>query len=139
MKLVSTRIVTDHVLALASFYEQVTGIKPVGCSEHYVEIATAAGSLAICSRESVDLFNAGAAEPRANRSAILEFEVADVDGERSRLAGLVDQFVMEPTNQPWGTRSMLFRDPDGNLLNLYALVDAQGQMSGGCRLPAAGG
>jgi catechol 2,3-dioxygenase-like lactoylglutathione lyase family enzyme len=26
---------------------------------------------------------------------------------------------LEPTNQPWGNRSMLFRDPDGNLINFY--------------------
>src|SRR5579859_769247 len=122
MKLVSTRIVTDHVPALASFYEQVTGIAPRGCHEHYVEIETGAGVLAICSRESVNMFNVGAAEPRANHSVILEFEVLDVDGERSRLSSIVAQFVMEPTSQPWGNRSMLFRDPDGNLINIYAPV-----------------
>ncbi|EGL18171.1 hypothetical protein HMPREF9413_5993 [Paenibacillus sp. HGF7] len=29
---------------------------------------------------------------------------------------------MEPTTMPWGNRSMLFRDPDGNLLNLFEPV-----------------
>ena len=122
MKLVSTRIVTDHVPALAGFYEQVTGIKSVGCSEHYVEIVTSTGVLAICSKDSVTMFNAAAAKPRANRTVIIEFEVMDVDHERARLANVVKNFVMEPTEQPWGTRSMLFRDPDGNLINIYAIV-----------------
>jgi len=26
-------------------------------------------------------------------------------------------------NQPWGNRSMLFRDPDGNLINFFAPID----------------
>jgi predicted enzyme related to lactoylglutathione lyase len=126
MKLACTRIVTDHVSVLTSFYECITGITAAGCREHYVEIETSAGMLAICSRDSVILFNAGAAEPEANHSLILEFEVTDVDKERTRLAGVVNGFVMEPTNQPWGNRSMLFRDPDGNLINVYAQIDSQG-------------
>jgi catechol 2,3-dioxygenase-like lactoylglutathione lyase family enzyme len=64
-----------------------------------------------------------ATAPAANHSVILDFEVADVDRERSRLAPLVDTFVLEPTNQPWGNRSMLFRDPDGNLINFFAPID----------------
>jgi len=32
----------------------------------------------------------------------------------------VTDWVQEPTTQPWGYRSMLFRDPDGNLINLYS-------------------
>jgi hypothetical protein len=28
--------------------------------------------------------------------------------------------VMEPTNQPSGNRSMLLRDPDGNLTNIFS-------------------
>src|SRR5579859_857009 len=123
MRLVATRIVTRHVPTLARFYEEITGIAPVGCRDHYVEIETSSGILAICSTESVGLFNVGAAEPRANRSMIIEFEVDNVDLERARLAQIVDNFVMEPVNQPCGSRSMLFRDPDGNLINVFAAVD----------------
>jgi hypothetical protein len=45
--------------------------------------------------------------------------VEDVDAERSRLQAVVPTWVQEPTNQPWGNRSMLFRDPDGNLINFF--------------------
>jgi catechol 2,3-dioxygenase-like lactoylglutathione lyase family enzyme len=48
-----------------------------------------------------------------------EFEVDDVDAERLRLGTTVTDWVQEPTSQPWGNRSMLFRDPDGNLINRY--------------------
>jgi hypothetical protein len=27
---------------------------------------------------------------------------------------------MPPTTQPWGNRSMIFRDPAGNLINLFS-------------------
>jgi len=119
MKLAQARLVTTDVPALSRFYEDVLGIAAVG-SEDYAELRGQGSTLAISSKRSVDLFNAGAAEPGANRSVILDFQVNNVDEERVRLAGLVDQFVLEPTDQPWGTRSMLFRDPDGNLINFFS-------------------
>jgi uncharacterized glyoxalase superfamily protein PhnB len=101
------------------------GIAPIG-SEDYVELRLAGSTLAISSKRSVDLFNAGAAEPAANRSLILDFQVKNVDRERSRLREFVGEFVLEPTDQPWGNRSMLFRDPDGNLINFFSPVDRDG-------------
>lgn len=32
---------------------------------------------------------------------------------------LIDSFVNEPTDMPWGNRSRLFRNPDGNLINFF--------------------
>lgn len=118
MKFASTRIVTEDVSALAAFYQRITGVAPLG-NEDFVEVRTAGVVLAICSRRSVDQDNAGAAVAGANRSVILEFEVADVDAERGRLGSEKIDWVLEPTTQPWGNRSMLFRDPDGNLVNVY--------------------
>jgi len=71
----------------------------------------------------IELHSAGAARARANRSMVLDFEVEDVDRERARLEGLVNKFVLEPTVQPWGNRSMLFRDPDGNLINFFSTAE----------------
>jgi predicted enzyme related to lactoylglutathione lyase len=121
MKLAYTRLVTRNVSALAEFYEQILGIAAIG-SEDYVELRTCGSTLAISSKRSVDLFNAGAAEAAANHSVILDFQVADVDQERSRVGELVGSFVLEPTDQPWGNRSMLFRDPDGNLINFFTPI-----------------
>ena len=121
MKLAHARLVTTNVPALSRFYETVLGVTAIG-SEDYVELRGPDSALAISSKRSVDLFNAGAAEPAANRSVILDFQVNDVDQERARLAELVDQFILEPTDQPWGSRSMLFRDPDGNLINFFSPI-----------------
>ena len=50
---------------------------------------------------------------------IIEFLVDDVDGMHQNLAGFVEDVVQEPTTMPWGNRSLLFRDPDGNLVNFF--------------------
>ena len=118
MKLAAARIVTRDVASLARFYQRVTGVLPLG-SDEYVELRMAGARLAISSENAVRLFGAALAESGTNRSLILDFEVEDVDVERARLDGVVIDWVLEPTTQPWGNRSMLFRDPDGNLVNFF--------------------
>jgi predicted enzyme related to lactoylglutathione lyase len=122
MKLVSIRIITADVLRLVSFYEMVTGADATWGNELFAEIPTPAGTLAIGSDKTVPLFGVGSAEPAANRSAIIEFIVGDVDAEYARLQGQLDEVVTEPNTMPWGNRALLFRDPDGNLVNLFTPV-----------------
>ena len=122
MKLAFIRIVTDQVPALTRFYREITGITPTIFSDAYVEFPAAGTTLAISSQQTMDLYGARSTEPRSNRSLILDFQVDDVDRERARLGDLVNEFVLEPTNQPWGNRSMLFRDPEGNLINFFAPI-----------------
>jgi predicted enzyme related to lactoylglutathione lyase len=117
--LVNARIVTNDVASLSRFYETITGVTALG-SDEYVELRTSCATLAIGSTAAMSLFGEGAAAPAANRSMILDFEVDDVDAERTRLDGIVRDWVVEPTTQPWGNRSMMFRDPDGNLINVFA-------------------
>lgn len=122
MKFVSTRVITADVNRLVSFYEMVTQISAVWGNELFAEIPTSVGTLAIGSDKTVPLFGAGSAEPAANRSAIVEFLVEDVDAEYERLRGQLEEVVTEPTTMPWGNRALLFRDPDGNLVNLFTPV-----------------
>jgi catechol 2,3-dioxygenase-like lactoylglutathione lyase family enzyme len=117
MRLAHARIVTDDVRRLTQFYKDVTGLSPVG-DDRYVEFHAPELTLAISSQEMIDLHGAGAAKPRENRSVILDFEVEDVDLERNRLENVIGEFVLEPVTHPWGNRAMLFRDPDGNLINM---------------------
>lgn len=124
MNLISVRIITADVKRLVAFYEQVTGVSPVWGNELFAEIPTTVGTLAIGSDRTVPLFGEGSAEPSANRSAIIEFLVDDVDVTRARLRGLglLTDVVTEPRDMPWGNRALLFRDPDGNLVNLFTPV-----------------
>src|SRR5262249_48099617 len=100
MKLSHARLITNDVALLARFYQRITGIAPVG-NEDYVEIRTPGGTLAIGSFRSMQRYGASAAVPGANRSAIVEFQVEDVDHERARIAEVVPKFALEPTDQPW--------------------------------------
>jgi predicted enzyme related to lactoylglutathione lyase len=122
MKFISTRIITTDVGRLVAFYEMVTEIPAVWGNELFAEIPTPVGTLAIGSEKTVPLFGVGSAEPAANRSAILEFIVEDVDTEYARLRERLVEVVTEPTTMPWGNRALLFRDPDGNLVNLFTPV-----------------
>ena len=119
MKFISTRIITADVKRLVGFYEMVTGISAVWGNELFAEIPTPVGTLAIGSDKTVPLFGAGSAEPAANRSAIVEFIVENVDSEYERLREHVAEVVTTPTTMPWGNRALLFRDPDGNPVNLF--------------------
>jgi predicted enzyme related to lactoylglutathione lyase len=71
------------------------------------------------------MFSAGAARPADNHTAIIEFRVDDVDGEYRKLKTIASEVVQEPTNMPWGNRSLLFRDPDGNLINFFTPVSPE--------------
>jgi uncharacterized glyoxalase superfamily protein PhnB len=122
MKLAFTRIVTKDVAALTKFYCDITGIAPRILHEAYVEFPAAGSSLAISSQTTMDSHGARAASAASNRSVVLDFQVDDVDREHARIRELVTDIVLEPTNQPWGNRSMMFRDPDGNLINFYAPI-----------------
>lgn len=120
MKLAQARIVTNDVPRLTRFYREITKVTPQG-DDRYIEFHTPALTLAISSQAMIERHSAGAAMAAANRSVILDFEVEDVDEERTRLQNIVSEFVLEPTTQPWGNWSMLFRDPDGNLINVFAV------------------
>jgi predicted enzyme related to lactoylglutathione lyase len=122
--LVSIRIISDDVTRLAEFYELVTGTAAQWLTPDFVELATPAGTLALGSTRTVALFGAGSARPADNHTAIIEFLVDDVDADYDRIRHLPIDFVNEPTTMPWGNRSLLFRDPDGNLVNLFTPVTA---------------
>ena len=121
----SVRVITDDVDRLVRFYEEALGRPATRYTEDFAELATPSCTLAIGSTRTMALFGAGAARPADNRSAILEFHVDDVDGEYERLRGVLRDVVQAPTTQPWGNRSLLVRDPDGNLVNLFTPVSPQ--------------
>ena len=125
MDFVSMRVITDDIKRLVRFYEEATGLAPKWYTEDFAELATPSGTLAIGSKRTMDMFGAGAARPADNHSAIIEFRVDDVDKEYDRLEKVISEFVQRPTTQPWGNRSLLFRDPDGNLINLFTPVSAE--------------
>ncbi|SEG80295.1 hypothetical protein SAMN05216223_1127 [Actinacidiphila yanglinensis] len=122
MDLVSLRIITGDIARLVAFYEKATGVQAVWSTEDFAELTTPGATLAIGSTRTVPLFAPGSARPADNHSVIIEFLVDDVDRVHRNLTGVVADFVNEPTTMPWGNRSLLFRDPDGNLVNFFSPV-----------------
>ena len=92
----------------------------------FAEIVTPSATLAIGSVETVALFKEGSAEPAANRTAILEFMVDDVDAEFARLKDKVE-VVHEPKLMPWGNRTAQFRDPEGTAVSSVHAGDGRGE------------
>ncbi|MEV5903706.1 VOC family protein [Streptomyces sp. NPDC052127] len=122
MDFVSIRIITGDVARLVEFYERATGVPTTWFTEDFAELRTPGATLALAGTRTVPLFAPGSSRPADNHSVILEFLVDDVDRVHGNLTGFVTDFVNEPTTMPWGNRSLLFRDPDGNLVNFFTPV-----------------
>ena len=130
-QLVNTCLITKNVAQLTDFYTQVLQITAKKSGAEYAEFPTGVGVLAIFSDEAQEKYIPHSAQPAQNKSAILEFQVSDVDLEYARLRSTVTDWVKPPTTQPWGTRSIYFRDPDGNLIDFYAWVKSSKQGQSG--------
>lgn len=120
MDFASIRIITHDVERLTRFYEMVTGTTALRPAPVFSEIRTGTGVIAIGSTATVSMLGDQAPRPGSNNSLIIEFLVPDVDADFARLRAALKDIVLEPTIMPWGNRSTLFRDPDGNLVNLFS-------------------
>ena len=121
MKLASVRLVAADIATMVAFYEKITGVPAIWLAPVFAEIVTPGATLAIGAAETVPLWKEGSAAPRANRTAVLELQVDDVDAEYARLAGSVE-LVHEPKTMPWGNRTFQLRDPEGTAVSLYTPV-----------------
>ncbi|MEE1944229.1 VOC family protein [Pedobacter sp. KR3-3] len=121
MNLISIRIITAKVEELINFYEQVTGATATRYTPDFAELKTKTATLAIGSTQTLQFFGGDSiAQPAHNRSTIIEFLVDDVQQQFDESAAFLKTYmVQEPTLMPWGNKSLLLRDPDGNLVNLF--------------------
>jgi catechol 2,3-dioxygenase-like lactoylglutathione lyase family enzyme len=121
MDFASVRIITDNLDEVVGFYEQITGVSAVRPAPVFASLRLPSANVDFGHAQTAQLFK-DAAHPADNRTVILDFIVDDVDKEYERLKTFVSDWVLEPTTMPWGNRSVLFRDPDGNLVNLFTPV-----------------
>ncbi|MCX5497071.1 VOC family protein [Kaistia dalseonensis] len=118
MKLASIRLIAADIQSMVSFYEMVTGLTAEWLAPVFAEIVTPGATLAIGTVETVALWRAGSAEPGANRTAYLEFQVEDIEADYARLKDRVP-LVHALKTMPWGNRTFQFRDPEGTAVSLY--------------------
>jgi uncharacterized glyoxalase superfamily protein PhnB len=117
MELVQSRIVTDDVSGLATFYAALAGVDVV-LNDYYLEIPALTLGFSQC---RFSTFTGCQRGPGLRRNEIvLDFLVSDVDREFERIGRLGVDWVHPPTDQPWGARAMLFRDPEGRPVNLFS-------------------
>jgi predicted enzyme related to lactoylglutathione lyase len=121
MKFASTRLIARDIQAVVGFYEKLTHRKAEWLAPVFAEIVTTGATLAIGSAETVALFKEGTVEPASNRTAIIEFQVDDVEAEFARLKDELE-VVLEPKMMPWGKLAVQFRDPEGTIVGLYTPV-----------------
>jgi uncharacterized glyoxalase superfamily protein PhnB len=118
MELVQSRIVTDDVRRLAAFYARLVRASVV-LNDYYVEVPTGAMSVGFSRRRFTEYREDQPGQQRRTE-IILDFQAADVDAEYQRILGLSVDWLAPPATQPWGNRSMVFRDLAGNLVNVFS-------------------
>ena len=115
-----TVIFVRDMAAMRRFYEDVMGFALTReLSASWLEYQLGDNTLALAepSRTAKD-----APVPIGSASLQLAFKVpvADVDRCAGELMAKGIALLSPPTDLPFGHRAMFFRDPDGNLLEIYA-------------------
>ncbi|MFH6943528.1 VOC family protein [Flavobacterium aquidurense] len=123
--LVSLRIITADIKRLVQFFENVTGTTAKWATDDFAEVIFESFTLAIGSTRTLAFFGEDVAEPANNKSIIIEFLVENLDDKYEIIKSLTSEIVQKPKTMPWGNRSLLFRDPDGNLINFFTRVSAE--------------
>ena len=125
MELVQARFVTDDVPGLAAFYARLVRA-PAVLNDYYVEVQAGPASVGF-SRCRFTEYPADLGGPPRPGAFVLDFQADDADAEYPRIDALGVDWVMRPATQPWGSRSMIFRDPQGSLINVFSGgVDSDG-------------
>lgn len=117
-----TVIFVRDMAAMRRFYEDVLAFPLLReLSPNWIEYGLGSNTLALArpSRTAAD-----APTPVGSASLQLAFRVSatEVDACADELVRQGVALLSPPTNQPFGHRTLFFRDPDGNLLEVYAEI-----------------
>lgn len=108
------------MVAMRRFYGEVMGF-PIYRDVGPAWIEYRVGGTLLTLTEHGLVFN-DAQTPKGALSLQLAFRVtrAEVDACAEALKARGIALVDEPKDQPWGHRTLFFRDPDGNVIEIYA-------------------
>ena len=117
-----TVLFVRDMAAMRRFYEDVFGLAVAReISSGWIEYRLGSNTLALArlSRTAGD-----SPTPKGSAALQLAFKVAagEVDRCAEELLGRGIDLLEPPTNQSFGHRTLFFRDPDGNLLEIYGEI-----------------
>ncbi|WP_300300971.1 VOC family protein [Ferrovibrio sp.] len=121
-----TVIYVRDLAAMRRFYEDVLGFDVIReLSPRWIEYRVGANTLALA---IPGLTAKDTPLPPGSAALQLAFKVAphEVDACADELLRQGIALVIPPTDQPFGHRTLFFRDPDGNLLEIYADIPPKG-------------
>lgn len=125
MKLTSLRLISKDIKAAVEFYEQAIGLSARWYTEDFAELSADSITIAIGSTRTMKMFSEDLTDFAGTKSIIIEFLVKNVDEEYERIKNIASEIIQEPTTMPWGNRSLLFCDPDGNMINFFTPVSEE--------------
>ena len=117
-----TVILVRDMAAMRRFYEGVLRFSLTReLSAGWIEYQIGGNTLAL-SRPGRTAKDAPTPTGSASLQLAFKVEVDDVDRCADELMRHGVDLLEPPTNQPFGHRTLFFRDPDGNLLEVYAEI-----------------
>jgi catechol 2,3-dioxygenase-like lactoylglutathione lyase family enzyme len=120
-------LITEDVLRLRAFYEQLFAIQGEGDDEH-VDLRPAGAGLTIFTPRGMEQLAPGSMTDftpgpgNALLAIYVDGSPGVIDAIHERLLALQIPIVKPPQTHPWGARSTWCRDPDGNIITFAANV-----------------
>ncbi|MFP4078544.1 MAG: VOC family protein [Candidatus Izemoplasmataceae bacterium] len=114
---------TDGIDKMKAFYKDIMGFEILVDYGEYVEFRNTGVRFAICMRRVIADADASFKEKASGQSFELAFPCdnpEDVDRTYQRLMDQGVAPVAPPEDMPWGQRTAFFKDPDGNIHELFA-------------------
>jgi lactoylglutathione lyase len=133
LRLTHVRLLVTDFADCFRFYRDVLGFEVLWGEEdgRYADFKAGDAIVALYDRrlmaEAIGTADLPSEADAQDRAALI-FTVQDVDAACEQLKARGVEFVTEPQDRPdWGIRTAHFRDPDGNLIEVYRdLPPAQG-------------
>jgi len=92
-------------------------------SDYYVEVPAGAMTVGFSWRRLTEYREDQTSRPERplhRAEIILDFQAGDVDAGYQRIAGRGVDWGTLLATLPWGIRSMIFKDPEWNLINVFS-------------------
>lgn len=109
-------LVTGRFHETWDFYTEVLGFRTVAECDVYVHLRHPSGAQFGLLQEEQDGAPAELISCTDGRGFWLSIDVPDADAEHARLQNLDVPIVEQPSDQPWGERRFIVRDPNGVLI-----------------------